>query len=392
MSIRLGQWCDMMNNFTFYNPTKLIFGKGSISRLSGQIPSGSKILLVYGGGSIIENGIYDEVMSELEGFEVTPFGGIEPNPDCLTIDRAIEVAREKNIDFLLAVGGGSVLDATKVIGAGFYSSLKAWDLVMDGGFDRSLPVGTVLTVPATGSEMNRGSVISNRETAEKYSYYSQHPVFSILDPTYTYTLSEHQVACGIADTFMHTLEQYLTYSGQSGLMDRLAEGLLLNVLDFAPIRLKKPEDYDVACEYMLSATFGLNGMIGMGVEQDWLTHKIGHEVTALTGATHGASLMMVLPSLLRVLKEPKRSKLLQLGERVFGLSAESEENLIEATIVEIEQFIHSLGLSASLKEGGVDITVAEEIARRFEVRGESWGEGEIGTPEKIREILQLAMQ
>lgn len=376
-----------MINFEFYNPTKLIFGKGQVKQLHTLVPENSKILLTYGGGSIKKNGIYDEVLRELNGYEVIPFGGIEPNPDCSTIDQAIALGKKEQVDFVLAVGGGSVVDASKVIATGILSELSSWELVLDGRFTGSLPLGVVLTVPATGSEMNRGSVISNRETEEKFSYYSQHPKFSILDPTYTYTLSEHQVACGIADIFMHTLEQYLTFAGQSGVMDRMAEGILLNLLDFAPKRMKEPKDYDVACEYMLSATIALNGMLSMGVEEDWLTHKIGHEVTALTGTTHGASLMMILPSLMYVLREPKRSKLLQLGKRVYGINNGTDEEIIDSTITRTVEFIHSLGLSASLKEANIAPSVGEEVAKRFEERGDSWGERKIGTPEKIREIL-----
>lgn len=379
-----------MINFEFYNPTKIIFGKGGVHKLTSLIPDNSKVLLTYGGGSIKRNGIYDEVMKELEGYHVVPFGGIEPNPDCATIDKAIALGKKEEVDFVLAVGGGSVIDASKVIATGILTQQSAWEMVLDGRFTKSLPVGTVLTVPATGSEMNRGSVISNRETEEKYSYYSQHPIFSILDPTYTYTLSQHQVSCGLADIFMHTLEQYLTYSGQSGVMDRMAEGILLNLMDFAPIRLKEADIYDVACEYMLSATIALNGMLSMGVEQDWLTHKIGHEVTALTGTTHGASLMMILPSLMMVLREPKRSKLVQLGLRVYGIEEDSEETVIDKTIARTIQFIHDLGLSASLLEGGIDLSVAETIATRFEERGDSWGEKNIGTPQAIREILMTS--
>lgn len=379
-----------MKNFEFYNPTRLVFGKGELTKLSVLIPKNQRILLVYGGGSIKRHGIYDAVINELKGYEIIPFGGIEPNPDCTTIDKAIALGKKEKVDFVLAVGGGSVIDAAKVIGTGLLSEKSSWDLVRGGVFSESLPVGTVLTVPATGSEMNNCSVISNREKAQKFAYYSQHPTFSILDPTYTYTLSDHQVACGIADIFMHTLEQYLTFSGQSGIMDRMAEGVLLNLMDFTPKRLKNAEDYDLASEYMLTATIALNRMICMGVEEDWLTHLIGHELTALTDTTHGASLMMILPSVMTVLSEPKRSKLLQLGERVYGITGENETEVIHRVIDRTVTFIHSLGLPASIREAGIDLAVAETIAQRFEKRGASLGEHGIGTPEKIREILMLS--
>lgn len=384
-----------MRNFDFKNPTRLIFGKECVTqKLRDLLPEGtSRILLTYGGGSVVRNGIYDKVMSQLEGYEVVPFSGIEANPDVATLDRAIVLGREKDVDFVLAVGGGSVIDGSKLIAAGIKTPrLTGWKIVRSGEYDGALPLGTVLTVPATGSEMNRGAVVSNRALGEKFAFYSEYPLFSLLDPTYTYTLPQSQVAAGIADTFVHVLEQYLTYPGQSGVMDRMAEGILLNVLDFAPLRLEKNEDYDVACEYMLSATVGLNGYLGMGVEQDWATHRIGHEFTALLGTTHGVSLVMILPSLLRVLKEDKKTKTAQLGRRVFGLRGDSDEELFEPTVQAIEDFIHSLGLPTSLREGNIDRETGEKIARRFEERGYSLGEKGICTPTKIRAIIEKAYE
>lgn len=382
-----------MKNFTFHNPTKLVFGKGALARLQSLLPADVKtILLLFGGGSVVRNGIYDQVLSELSGYRVVPFGGIEPNPDCTTIDKAILVGREEKVDLILAVGGGSVLDASKVIAAGVYMEefMPSWEMVVNRHYEGAIPLGTVLTVPATGSEMNSGSVISNRATEEKFSYYSKHPLFSILDPLYTYTLSGHQVSCGIADAFMHTLEQYLTYSGQSGVMDRMAEGILLNILDFAPKAMLQDEDYDAACEYMLSATIALNGFLRLGVVEDWVTHQIGHEITALTGTTHGASLMMILPWVMRVLKVEKESKLLQFGERVYGIREGEREERISRVIEATESFIHSLGLATSLKEANISTEVAEKIAQRFETRGGVYGENGISTPKVIREILMAS--
>ena len=384
-----------MRNFDFKNPTRLVFGKDCVAKkLRGLLPEGTKkILLTYGGGSVKRNGIYDTVLAQLEGLEVVPFGGIEANPDVATLDRAIALGREKEVDFILAVGGGSVLDGSKLIAAGIPTTrLTGWEIVRSGEYDGFVPLGTVLTVPATGSEMNRGAVISNRELGEKFAFYSEYPTFSLLDPVYTYTLPKQQVAAGIADTFVHITEQYLTYPGQSGVMDRMAEGVLLNVLDFAPLRLEKDNDYDVACEYLLSATMGLNGFLGMGVEQDWATHRIGHEFTALLGITHGVSLVMILPSLLRVLKEHKLAKVAQLGRRVFGLKGESDEELFEPTVQAIEGFIRSLGLAASLKEGGVPRETGEIVARRFEERGTVLGEQGICPPPVIRAIIEKAYE
>lgn len=381
-----------MNNFTFCNPTKIVFGKGSVELLRENLPEGSKVLLTYGGGSIKRNGIYDQVMAQLEGVEVVPFGGIEANPDCTTVDEAIRIARAEQCNFILAVGGGSVIDASKIIAMGVEAPMSSWEMVKSGYSGSSLPLGTVLTVPATGSEMNAGAVLSNRELKEKFGMSCEHPRFSILDPTYTYTLSAHQVSCGVADTFMHTLEQYLTYPGQSGVMDRLAEGILLNLLDITPKLMQGNDDYDVACEYMLSATFGLNHMLSMGVDQDWMTHRIGHEITALTGVTHGASLMMVLPAVMEEFRKEKKGKILQMGRRVFGLTGMSDEQTIEATIQAVVDFIHSLGLAASMKEGEVPAEVAEEIASRFERRGTILGERGIATPNRIRQVILISMR
>ncbi len=379
-----------MKNFTFCNPTKLIFGEGSLQKIGANIPKGSKILLTYGHGSIIKNGIYDQVLKALQGYDITPFGGIDANPDAITIDKAVDLARSKGCNFILAVGGGSVVDASKAIAMGVNAPMPTWEMVTTRYQGISLPLGVVLTVPATGSEMNSGAVISNRTTKEKYPMTGQHPQFSILDPTYTYTLTQHQLACGLADIFMHILEQYLTFPGQSGVMDRLSEGLLLNLFDIAPKVLSHHNDYDVACEYMLSATFGLNYFLAMGVEQDWMTHMIGHEITALTDTTHGESLMMVLPAVLKVMSEEKHDKLIQMGERIFGLRRLNAEYMVKDTIKAIEGFIHSLGLPASLKEGGIDPAVADEIAQRFEDRGTLCGTLGSGTPEKVREVLELA--
>lgn len=381
-----------MKNFTYCNPTKIIFGKGSITRLSNYIPKGSHILLTYGGGSIIKHGIYDQVLAELKDFDITPFGGIESNPDAATIDIAIATAREKGCDFILAVGGGSVIDASKAIALGIKAPVNCWEMVTSRYKGESVPLATILTVPATGSEMNPGAVISNRETKEKYSMQGSYPIFSILDPTYTYTLTPHQVACGIADTFMHILEQYLTFPGQSGVMDRMSEGLLLNLLDITPGLIQSNDDYDRACEYMLSATFGLNYSLAMGVEEDWLTHQIGHELTALAGVTHGASLMMLLPAVMRVMVDEKRDKIIQLGRRVFGITGLDNDTTLNSTITAVENFIHSLGLSASMKEGEISPDVAQEMIKRFEERDAHLGTLGLATPDKIKLIIEESMK
>ena len=278
-----------MNNFIYHNPTKLVFGKGQIARLPKLIPAGKRIMLTFGGGSVKRNGVYDQVVAALEGRDLVEFWGIEANPSVETLREAIALGKERKVDFLLAVGGGSVIDGTKLIAAGLLYDGDAWDIVLKGQAGKTVPLATVLTMSATGSEMNSGAVISRYETKEKYAFYGDYPVFSILDPETLYSLPKRQVACGLADTFVHVLEQYMTTPHQSRLMDRWAEGILHTVVEIALKALADERDYDTMSEYMLSATLALNDMIRMGVTQDWATHMIGHELTALHGLTHGAT-------------------------------------------------------------------------------------------------------
>ena len=376
-----------MNNFVFQNPTKLIFGKGQIARLNKELPKGSKILITFGGGSVKKNGVYDQVIAALEGFDYQEFWGIEPNPKVETLRKAVEICKREGINFLLAVGGGSVLDGTKLIAAAAMIESDAWELVLDAKlYKGSLPFASVMTLPATGSEMNRGAVISNLATGEKYAFYSTYPKFSILDPETTFSLPQYQVACGLADTFVHVIEQYLTTTNISPLMDRWAEGILQTIVEVAPKALAEEKDYDAMATYMLSATMGLNGFIAMGVPQDWATHMIGHEITALTGLTHGHTLVIVLPGVMDVMRQTKGSKIIQFGERVWGITEGSNSERIDATIAATENFFRSLGLKTRLSEMGNDINLINEIVLRFKERGTKLGEnGDIDylTTEKI---------
>ena len=254
-----------MNNFVFQNPTRLVFGRGQIARLASLIPSDARLMITFGGGSVKKNGVYDQVVEALKGREWEEFWGIEPNPAIETLKKAIAIGKEKKIDFLLAVGGGSTIDGTKLIAAGIKYDGDAWELVKKGAYKDTVPLATVLTLPATGSEMNSGAVISRYETREKYAFYSRYPVFSILDPEVTYSMPEHQVACGLADTFVHVMEQYMTTTSQSRVMDRWAEGLLSTVMEIAPLIKKDKKNYDLMADFMLTATMGLNGYVAMGV-------------------------------------------------------------------------------------------------------------------------------
>ena len=364
-----------MNNFVFQNPTKLIFGKGQIARLAKELPRDKKILVTFGGGSVKNNGVYDQVVAALEGFDYLEFWGIEPNPKVETLRKAVEVCKKEGVEFLLAVGGGSTLDGTKLISAAAVIENDAWELVRNPKlYGGTLPFASVMTLPATGSEMNRGAVISNLATGEKYSFYNTYPVFSILDPEATYSLPKFQVACGLADTFVHVMEQYLTTTGVSPLMDRWAEGIVQTIVEVAPKALQEKREYDAMATFMLSATMGLNGFVAMGVPQDWATHMIGHEITALTGTTHGQTLVMVLPGVMNVLREQKGDKIVQFGERVWGVTEGSKDERIDRTIAATEEFFRSLGLATRLSELSIGEDVVEEIVGRFRERGTLLGE------------------
>ena len=376
-----------MNNFSFQNPTRLIFGDGMIASLSKEIPAGKKIMVTFGGGSVKKNGVYDQVIKALEGRIVTEFWGIEANPTIETLRKAIALGKEKQIDFLLAVGGGSVLDGTKLISSGLLYDGDAWDLVKKGYYQESVPMGTVLTLPATGSEMNSGAVISRIETHEKYPFYSNYPVFSILDPKVTFTLPDFQIACGIADTFVHVMEQYMTSPGQSRLMDRWAESILASLIEIAPKIKENKTNYDLMADFMLCATMALNGFISMGVNNDWATHMIGHELTALHGLTHGATLVIVLPGTLRVLAAKKQGKLLQYGERIWGITSGTTEERVALAIQKTEDFFRSLGLHTRLSEENIGDVTIDEITRRFTERNVAFGEDRDVTAQVAREIL-----
>ena len=380
-----------MNNFTFQNPTRLLFGKGMIEKLSQQITKDKRIMVTFGGGSVKNNGVYDQVIKALEGFDFIEFWGIEPNPTIETLRKAIVLGKEKNIDFLLAVGGGSVVDGTKLIAAGILYDGDAWEIVKKGNEQNTIPLGAVLTLPATGSEMNAGAVISCIATKEKFAFGSKNPVFSILDPETTFTLPDYQIACGIADTFVHTMEQYMTSPGQSLLMDRWAEGILSTLIEITPKVMQDKTDYEQMANFMLSATMALNGFIAMGVTQDWATHMIGHELTAMHGITHGETLAIVLPGTLRVLKEQKKAKLVQYGERVWGITGGTDDERADRAIEKTEEFFRSLGLTTRLPEKNIGEETILEVQRRFNARNVAFGENGNVTGDVAAQILRAAL-
>lgn len=381
-----------MYNFTFKNPTKLIFGKGSIANLSTEIPIDKKLMLTFGGGSVKTNNVYNQVVAALERHDYIEFWGIEPNPTYETLMEAVALCRKYNVDYLLAVGGGSVIDGTKFIAAAIHYAGDPWEIVLDDTkIKKVIPLATVLTLPATGSEMNGGSVISKQATCEKYAFHHPliYPAFSVLDPESCYSLPIEQISAGIADTFIHILEQYLTTNNQSMVMDRFAEGLLLTLIELAPQLIKNHKEYDTMANFMLTATMGLNGFISMGVKQDWATHMIGHELTALTGITHGVSLAIVGPALMQVMRDDKREKLLQYAERVWKITGENKEHVIDKAINHTADFYRSIGIKTRLSEHNVGDDIINEIVERFRKRNTILGENRNINADKVLQILNL---
>lgn len=383
-----------MNNFDFYNPVKILFGEGKIDLLSQEISNDSVILITYGGGSIKRNGVYDKVISSLKGYHVIEFGGIEPNPHFETLMKAVEIVKKENVTFLLAVGGGSVLDGTKFIAAASLFQGDPWDILKKGAkVEKAIPLGTILTLPATGSEMNSGGVITRAATKEKLVFGSPilFPKFSILDPTVTYSLPKNQLANGIVDAFVHTTEQYLTYPTNSPIQDRYAESILKTLIEIAPQVLADTNDYQARANFMWSCTMALNGLIGAGVPSDWATHMIGHELTAFFGLDHGVTLAIVLPALLREMKDDKRDKLLQYGKNVWGIENGTEDNRIDEAIIRTVSFFNSLGVKTKLSAYGINGSQLAPIFERFQVRQWKLGERKNITPNRIEIILKSAL-
>lgn len=349
-----------MYNFDFYNPTRILFGKDRLESLNQLIPAQAKVLITYGGGSVKKYGVLEKVKANLGNRQVIEFGGIEPNPRYETLMKAAEVVRSENIGFILAVGGGSVIDGTKFICLASHYKGDATDLLKMGfsritseTVEKVVPFGTVLTLPATGSEMNSGAVISYGHGKFPVMSDLTYPQFSILDPTYTYTLPKIQVANGIVDAFAHTLEQYLTFPVDARIQDRMAEGILLTLIEIGIPSVNEPENYDVKANHMWSATMALNGIIGVGVPQDWATHMIGHELTALFGIDHGQTLAIVYPSLMDVCREQKKAKMLQYAERVWNITEGSDDEKIDAAIAKTRAFFESLGIKTRLSDYGI---------------------------------------
>ena len=344
-----------MNNFTFYNPTSIHFGAGQIEKIKSEIPANARVLVIYGGGSIKSNGVYGQVSSALSEHTWFEFSGIEPNPHYHTAIKALDVIKQHKIDYLLAVGGGSVIDATKFIAAaalfeGDEKSKDPWDILTKQlKIKAALPFGSILTLPATGSESNSGSVMTRDDNKLFFGSPHTFPQFSVLDPESTLSLPERQISNGVIDAFVHTLEQYLTYPVNAKIQDRFAEGILQTLIEEGPKALTDKNNIDIRANIMWSATMALNGLIGVGVPQDWATHMIGHELTALYGVDHARTLSIVFPAVMKIKREQKRDKLIQYGTRVWDLSGTKNEITNQAIDKTIE-FFKTMQVPTSLSD------------------------------------------
>lgn len=386
-----------MLNFEFKNPTKILFGKGEIAKISKEIPQDAKILMIYGGGSIKSNGVYDQVKEALKDHELHEFGGVPANPEYEVLIRALQVIKEKNISYLLAVGGGSVIDGTKFLSAAANYNGEPWEILkkpvrtFEG---EGMPFGSILTLPATGSEMNSGYVISRRETNEKLSSGGPglFPQFSVLDPEVIRSIPKNQIANGIADAYTHVLEQYMTAPSSADLQERIAESILISLQKTAPKVMSETFDYEAAANFMWCCTMALNGLIQKGVITDWAVHAMGHELTAYYGIDHARTLAVIAPSHYRYNFETKKGKLAQYAERVWGIQNGSIEEKAEMGINKLEEFFHSLNIHTRLSDYTQDYAgTAERVQQAFTER--NWmglGEYRKLTPEDAYKIVEMS--
>jgi NADP-dependent alcohol dehydrogenase len=391
-----------MTNFELYNPVNYVFGKGQITKLTDLVPSNTKILIAYGGGSIFKNGVYDQVKAALNSQflanEVIEFGGIEPNPRFETLMKAVEIIRSEKIGFILAVGGGSVIDGVKFISAAVHFEGDASEILkkrlLFKDVSKVISFGTVLTIPATGSEMNSGAVVTIEATQEKLTLGGSalFPVFSIVDPTVITSLPKRQLQNGVVDAFTHVLEQYITYPHDALLQDRISESILQTLIEIGPDVVENPSDYKLASNFVWCATMALNGLIQKGVPSDWATHMIGHELTALYEIDHARTLAIIGPNLYRVMFETKKEKLAQYGQRVWNIQGNSSEEIAEKAIEKTVEFFHKMGMKTKLSENTENYEkTADFIVNRFEERGwKALGEKQNITLEKAKTIVEMS--
>jgi len=381
-----------MNNFVFHNPVKILFGKGQIKNIVSEIPQDAKILFTYGGGSIKKNGVYDQVIDALKNHSVIEFGGIEPNPKYETLVKAIDICKKEKIDFLLPVGGGSVIDGTKFIAAGVYVDSDPWDILTGKAtIKKALPIGAILTLPATGTEMNGNAVISKIKGKEKRAFGTPIvlPKFSVLDPEVCFTLPDIQVSNGVVDAYVHIMEQYLTYPVGAMVQDSYAEALLRNLIEVGPKVLKDKTNYEYMSNFMWIATMALNGLIGSGVPGDWATHAIGHELTAFEGIDHAQTLAIVLPGVMEEMRESKKEKILQYAKNVWSINETDEKKAIDLAIDKTADFFESMGLKTKLSDYKVSASTIEKIIDRMNSRGDKLGEKQELTPDRVNNIFEI---
>jgi alcohol dehydrogenase YqhD (iron-dependent ADH family) len=384
-----------MLNFELYNPTNLVFGKGQIEKLGSLVPKGAKILLAYGGGSIFKNRIHEQVINNLTGHKIVEFGGIEANPHFETLMKAVAIVKEQKIDFILAVGGGSVIDGVKFISAAVNFEGNPIEILQKRILikENAVPFGTVLTLPATGSEMNSGAVVTIESTKEKLAFggSAMFPKFSICDPTVIESLPKRQLQNGVVDAYTHVMEQYLTYPHEGYLQDRIAEGILQTLLEVGPKVVENPKDYALASNFMWSCTMALNGLIQKGVPSDWATHMIGHELTAMYGIDHARTLAVIAPSLYKVMFETKKAKLAQYGKRIFNLEG-AEDEIANEAINKTVEFFHKMGMNTKLSDYTKEYhNTADFIVNRFDERGwKGLGEKQNVTLEKVKAIVEMS--
>ena len=380
--------------FTYSNPTVIHFGQGKIAAIAKAIDPARKVLVIYGGGSIKANGVYDQVAAALAGRQWREFGGVEPNPTVETLDQAVALIRQEGLDYILAVGGGSVIDGSKYVAAAACYDGDGWDILTGKHrVKQALPLGAVLTLPATGSESNSGAVITRRATHEKLVFSSDavFPRFAVLDPTTALTLPPRQVANGVVDAFVHVVEQYLTYPVDAKVQDRFAEGLLLTLIEDGPRALAEPDNLDVRANLMWTATLALNGLIGAGVPNDWATHMLGHEITALHGVDHARTLAVVLPAMLQERRAAKREKLLQYAERVWNLRDGDPDARIDAAIERTRAFFERMEIKTRLADYGIGRDAIPALVAQLERHGlTALGERRDLSPEDARKVYERA--
>lgn len=385
-----------MLNFTYQNTTKIIFGDAQIGNLTTEIPSDANVLVLFGGGSIKQNGIYDQVSAALLGYNWFEFSGIEPNPSYETLMKSLDIIKEKEINYLLAVGGGSVIDGSKFIAAAArYEGVDPWDILSKKSIiEEALPLGVILTLPATGSESNASAVITRNKNKRAFYSPKVRPQFAILDPSVTLSLSNRHISNGVVDAFIHVIEQYLTFSVNAKVQDRIAEGLLLTLIEEGPriLSAETEQELDSRANIMWSATLALNGLVGAGVPQDWSTHMLGHELTGAFGIEHARSLSVILPSNMKIRREQKRDKLIQYGRRVWGLTAENDDLLIDQAIKKTEQFFQKMNLPIRLSEINITLADIETLLLNLKENGmTSLGENNDVSLDVSREILVNAL-